>query len=298
MEQRAATTPLGRAARVPPQALFVASALSRYLGPSFAVLLFARVDVLGAAWLRIAAAALLFAAWRRPWRAAAALDRQGRALIVGLGVVLALMNSCFYVAIDRLPLATVAAIEFIGPIALALAGARVPRNLAAVGAAAAGVVLLTGPHLEGEPLGLALAFANAALFALYVVLAHRLAARGAGAGIDRLGGAMLVALVVATPVGAWSAGDALADPVVLAAGLGVGVTSSVVPYVLDQMALARLPRATYALFVSILPASAAVIGVVVLQQLPSAADVGGIVLVMLGVALHRPERPPPATQNT
>ena len=116
----------------PPQAYFVGSAVFHYLGPSFAVLLFARVDVLGVAWLRIASAALIFAIWRRPWCAFAALDARGRVLIVALGAVFAVMNACFYVSIDGLPLATVAAIEFIGPIVLALIGARVGRNVAAV----------------------------------------------------------------------------------------------------------------------------------------------------------------------
>src|SRR3954453_21565248 len=107
---------------VPAQAYFAGSAVFHYLGPSFAVLLFARVDVLGVAWLRIASAALVFAAWRRPWRGFLALDRRGRLLIVSLGAVFAAMNACFYVSIDRLPLATVAAIEFVGPVVLALLG--------------------------------------------------------------------------------------------------------------------------------------------------------------------------------
>src|SRR5262249_18846739 len=126
---------------VPPPAYFVGSAIFHYLGPSFGVLLFARVDVLGVAWLRIASAAVVFAVWRRPWRKFAALDRQGQMLIVSLGAVFAAMNACFYVSIDRLPLATVAAIEFIGPIALAVIGARTSRNLAAVVAAAGGRLL-------------------------------------------------------------------------------------------------------------------------------------------------------------
>src|SRR5213592_4534824 len=88
---------------IPPHAYFVGSAVFHYLGPSFAVLLFARVDVLGVAWLRIASAAVIFAAWRRPWRGFAGLDRSGQLPIVALGAVLALMNVCFYVSIDRLP---------------------------------------------------------------------------------------------------------------------------------------------------------------------------------------------------
>src|SRR5438309_6432967 len=151
------------AERIPPEAFFICSAIFHYLGPSFAVLLFARVDVLGVAWLRIASAAVIFAILRRPWHKFLALDRGGKALIVALGAVFALMNACFYLSIDRLPLATVAAIEFIGPVALALAGARVGRNFAAVVAAAAGVFLLTQVHFVGQPVGVAFASANAAL---------------------------------------------------------------------------------------------------------------------------------------
>ena len=96
------------------------------------------------------------------------------------------MNCCFYEAIARLPLGTVGAIEFLGPIALAAVGLRTPRNLAALIAAAAGVYLLTDVRIAGEPLGFLFAFANCALFVLYIVLGHRIAADGGTAGIDRL----------------------------------------------------------------------------------------------------------------
>src|SRR4051794_40720884 len=134
--------------RVPPHLYFVVSAIFHYLGPAFAVLLFARVDVLGVAWLRIASAALIFAIWRRPWALL------GDRLVISWGVVLALMNACFYTAIDRLPLATVAAIEFLPVIALAAIGARTPRNAAALALAVPGVYLLTGVHVGGEAVGL------------------------------------------------------------------------------------------------------------------------------------------------
>ena len=163
------------------------------------MLLFARVDVLGVAWLRIAAAALVLRAWRRPWRPLRALDRAATPA-AAWGAVLAVMNCCFYLAIDRLPLGTVAAIEFLPVIALAALGARTPRNAAALLLAVAGVYLLTDVRLEGEPLGVALAFANAGLFALYIVLAHRVARHGAIGGIDGLAAAMLVAAVVVTPL--------------------------------------------------------------------------------------------------
>jgi inner membrane transporter RhtA len=264
--------------RVPPHAWFVGSAVFHYLGPAFAVLLFVRVGPLGTAWLRIAAAALVLAAWRRPWP----LLRDPT--LLALGAVLAVMNCCFYLAIDRLPLGTVAAIEFLPVIVLAALGARTRRNGSALALAVAGVYLLTGVRLAGEPLGFALAFANAGLFALYIVLSHRVAQ---GAGLDGLAASMLAALVAVTPLAFWDAVPALDDPVAIAAGLGVGVASSVIPYVCDQLAMARLPRATYALLVSLLPATATVIGVVVLAQLPSAQELAGVALVVAGVAVHR-----------
>jgi inner membrane transporter RhtA len=267
----------------PPEAYFVVSAIFHYLGPAFAVLLFARVDVLGVAWLRIASAALIFAAWRRPWRRMRGAWR----LLLAWGAVLAVMNSTFYMAIDRLPLGTVAAIEFLPVIVLAALGTRTVRNVAALGLAVPGVYLLTDVALEGSALGVAFAFANSALFAAYIVVSHRAARRGDVPGIDLLGSAMLIAAVVATPIGAWAAVPAFTDPVAIAAGIGVGVSSSVIPYVTDQLAMARMARSTYALMVALLPAVATVIGVVVLAQLPSALEALGVALVILGVAVHR-----------
>jgi inner membrane transporter RhtA len=159
-----------------------------------------------------------------------------------------------------------------------------PRNVAAVVVAAAGVFLLTHVRFEGEPFGIAFAFANAALFTGYIALAHRVAG---ASGIDGLAAAMLLAFVFVSPIGFGGAVHAFTDPVALAAGLGVGVSSSVIPYVFDQLAMARLPRATYALFVAQLPATATAVGVVVLRQLPTVLELAGIALVMAGVALHR-----------
>ncbi|HUN48678.1 MAG TPA: EamA family transporter [Stellaceae bacterium] len=276
-----------RAERLPPHLFFAVSAVFHYLGPAFAVLLFAAVAPLGVAWLRIASAAVVFALWRRPWRYFRALGAADRRAVIALGVVLAAMNVCFYLAIDRLPLGTVGAIEFLGPIGLAALGMRTARNGAALALAAAGVYVLTDVRIAGEPLGYLFAFANCGLFVLYVVLGHRIAAGGGSAGIDRLGAAMLVAMVVAAPVGFADAAPAFADPLLLAAGIGVGVSSSVIPYVCDQLAMARLPRASFALLLSLLPATASIIGIVVLRQIPSALEVAGIVLVIAGVALHR-----------
>ncbi len=272
---------------VPPHIYFLVSAIFHYLGPSFAVLLFAHLGVLGVAWLRIASAAVVFAAWRRPWRFFLSLRSRDRWVLIALGVVLGVMNSCFYLAIARLPLATVGAIEFIGPIGLAVIGLRTRRNLLALALAVGGVYLLTTFRLQGQLLGFVLAFANCALFALYIVLAHRIAQRGPRAGIDGLGAAMLIALIVVMPVGIVEAAPAFLSPLLLAAGIGVGVCSSVIPYVTDQLAMARLSRATYALLLALLPATAAVIGFIVMHQVPSIADGGGVALVVAGVAVHR-----------
>jgi inner membrane transporter RhtA len=297
--------------RLPPTSFFLVSAIFHYLGPSFAVLLFAHVSVLGVAWLRIASAAVVFAAWRRPWRLLRALTPGQRWVLLGLGVVLAAMNSLFYLAIDRLPLATVGAIEFLGTVVLAAAGARTRRNLLALALAVGGVATLTAIRLAGEPAGFAFAFANCLGFMLYVLLGHRIANRPAGpaadpdgpagpagpaapassagamSGIDQLGAAMLIAAVVATPVGLPGALPAFAHPGWLLWGVGVGVCSSVIPYVTDQLAMARLPRATFALMLALLPMFATLIGAVVLGQVPTVRDLAGIALVVAGVALHK-----------
>ena len=266
---------------MPPSAYFVGSAVFHYLGPSFAVLLFARVEPLGVAWLRIVSAAMIFAVWRRPWR-----FLRNR-LLLAWGLVLAVMNCCFYLAIDRLPLGTVAAIEFLPVIVLAALGAHTPRNIAALVLAVPGVYLLTDVQLAGEPLGVAFAFANAVLFALYIVLAHRVSRQPHMSGIDGLAASMLIAAVIATPLAGWAAVPAFDDPVALAAGIGVGLTSSVIPYICDQLAMKQLARSTYALMVSLLPATATVIGIVVLAQIPSWVEVLGVALVVAGVAVHR-----------
>jgi inner membrane transporter RhtA len=161
------------------------------------------------------------------------------------------------------------------------------RNLGALILAVAGVGLLADVRLAGEPLGFALAAANAILFAAYIVLGHRVAQAGASTGIDGLAAAMLIATIAVTPIAGRSALPALADPVALLAGIGVGISSSVIPYVADQLAMARVARATYALLVSLLPATATVVGVVVLAQIPTAAEVIGVGLVIAGVAMRR-----------
>ena len=280
-------TPSRTLDRVPPHVFFVVSAVFHYLGPAFAALLFGRVDVLGVAWLRVASAAAVFAAWRRPWRLWASMSRETRFTLLQLGVVLAAMNALFYLAIARLPLGTVGAIEFLGPLGLAALGVRSRRNVLALGLAVVGVYLLTDIRIAGEPLGFLFAFANAALFVAYVVLGHRISEREGGGAIDRLGLAMLAAAVAITPVGFVGALPTLVEPPLLLAGIGVGICSSVIPYVTDQLAMARLDRSSFALMLSILPATAALIGVLVLGQIPAPVEIVGVVLVVIGVAVHQ-----------
>src|SRR5579859_7732626 len=129
---------MGKSGRIPPHVYFLVSAVFHYLGPAFAVLLFAHVSVLGVAWLRIVSAAAIFALWRRPWQLFVRQSRARLYTLIALGVVLGLMNACFYLAIARLPLGTVGAIEFIAPITLAALGARTRRNIIALLLAAGG----------------------------------------------------------------------------------------------------------------------------------------------------------------
>ncbi|MEU0870419.1 EamA family transporter [Nocardia brasiliensis] len=275
------------APRMPAVAYFGISAVFHYLGPACAVLLFARVDVLGVAWLRIVSAALVLAAWRRPWRLLRHGTSAQRRVLLALGIVLAAMNATFYLAIARLPLATVGAIEFLGPIVLAVIGLRNGRNMIALVLAVGGVVALTDIQLAGAPTGFVFAFANCALFLLYVLLGHRIANSAAVCGLDQLAAAMSIAAVVATPFCLGAAVPAFTSPVALLAGIGVGVCSSVIPYVTDQLAMARLRRSTFALLLSILPAVAAVIGIVVLAQVPTVQELAGIALIAAGVSIHR-----------
>jgi inner membrane transporter RhtA len=208
------------------------------------------------------------------------------------------MNSLFYLAIDRLPLSTVGAIEFLGVVILAAVGTRTRRNLVALLLAVGGVAALTNIRIVYEPLGFVFAFANCGLFMIYVVLGHKIAntkinfgssdtASTALSGIDQLGAAMLIAALVATPFGIGGAAPAFVHPSWLLWGIAVGLCSSVIPYVADQLAMARVRRSTFALMLAILPATATVIGLLVLGQVPTLQDLLGIALVIAGVALHQ-----------
>jgi inner membrane transporter RhtA len=200
------------------------------------------------------------------------------------------MNCSFYLALARLPISLVAAIEFVGSIALALYGLRTSRNFAALALTVAGVFLLIGLRWASDVTGLLWAALNGVLFVLYVVLGHRIANADGASGIERLGSAMAIAFIVVFPIGIVQAAHAFSRPLLVLAGIGVGICSSVIPYGCDQLAMARLSRATFALMLALLPACATIIGALVLRQIPSVCDVLGIALVMGGVAIHQPPR--------
>lgn len=280
------------AAKAPLHLWFAVSAVFHYLGPAFAVLLFPAVGVFGVAWMRIASAALTFAPFTHPMRTVRLADRRTRLLLVALGVTLAAMNVSFYLALDRLPMSLVAAMEFVSTILIALYGLRSGRNVLALVLAATGVFVLVGFAWSSDIAGLGFAVANAALFGVYIMLGNKAAESGATRGVEVLGAAMVIAFIAAFPIGISEVLVALSSPQLILAGIGVGLCSSVIPYISDQLAMSRLPRATFALMLALLPATATAIGAIVLLQIPSLKDILGIALVMGGVALHRqPSRP-------
>jgi len=270
--------------RLPPQVLFVLGAISQYVGSAFAVLLFASVPAAGVAWLRIVAAAAVFVAWRRPWRTR--WTRGRLQLVAAFGMALALMNLMFYLAIDRLPLGTAVAIEFCGPIAVAALGSRTRRDLAALALAVGGVLALADVHIAGSPVGFALAAGAGVFWAAYIVLGHRVAADPQIRPQDGLALAMAIGAVGLAPALVVSAIPALVSPPLLVACLAVGVAASVVPYGLEQIAMRRLARARFALLLALMPATAAIIGAIVLGQVPGLVEAGGIALIVVAASLR------------
>ncbi len=292
--------------RVPAPALFVVSGLTQYLGAAVAVRLF---DVLAApvvAWLRIVGAALVLLAWQRPWRHR--WDRRRLLTTAAFGVVLAAMNVSFYIAISRLPLGTAVAVEFIGPVAVAAVTGRSVRERWAIVVAFAGVLLLAGVSLQLGPdavVGLVAILVAAGFWAGYIVLG-RVVARGAtpvaagaqddgvpqvdaqtGGGLVGLALAMSVGALVFSPLAA-GAGPVLHDGRLAIAVAAVAVLSSVVPYGVEQVVMRRVSAATFAVLLAILPASAAVVGAVVLRQWPHGLEIVGLALVTGAIVLTAP----------
>jgi inner membrane transporter RhtA len=301
----------------PAPLLFVVGGVSMYVGAALAVGLFAQASPAGVAWLRLAGAAVVLAAWRlvsaavgrrracgadrgsaagtgRTTRAGRSGWTARRVVLAGaFGVVTAGMNIVFYEAIARLPLGTAVAIEFSGPVLVAALGSRTRRDWLALGLVVVGVGLIADVRVEGSLLGVLFALAAALAWAGYIVLGTRVsrAAGTAGEGIDGLAIGFVVATVLFSPL-ALTVGAIAASPVLLGSALALGVLSSVVPYVLDQVVLRRLGRARFALLLALLPLTATVVGLVGLAQIPAPLEAVGIAAVVGGVALRREQADP------
>ncbi|WP_234995692.1 EamA family transporter [Streptoalloteichus hindustanus] len=261
-----------------------------YFGAGVAVRLFDQLTPSGVAWLRLLGAAVLLLAWRRPGRAA---WRGRRLALAGVfGLTTALMNVVFYEAIARMPLGTAVAVEFAGPMAVAAFGTRTRRDLAALALVVLGVGLIVDVQWSGSATGVLLAITAAALWAAYILLGKRVAT--GGNGLDDLAVGFAVATVLLSPL-AVTTGPAWSSPSLLGLGVGVGVLASVIPYALDQVVLRRVGQARFALLLALLPATATLMGVVLLWQIPSPGEALGIGAVVAGVALRsreKAERPP------
>jgi inner membrane transporter RhtA len=274
--------PVEVGSRVTAPALFVLGGASMYVGAALAVGLFDRLSPSGVAVLRLLAAAVVLLAWRRPGRAA----WRGSALwgAVAFGLATGVMNVAFYESIARLPLGTAVAIEFCGPVVVAALASRRPRDVAAVVLAALGVLLIADVRWSGSPSGVLWALGAAAMWAAYILLAKRVARTGAG--LDGMAVGFAVAAVLLSPVLFASPLRSLAEPSVLALAVGVGVLSSVVPYVLDQVVLRQVGRARFAVLLALLPATATVIGLLALRQVPGVLEAVGTAAVVAAVALR------------
>ncbi len=258
--------------------LAVTSVASVQFGAAIAAHLFSRVGPLGTVSLRLVGAAIVLIAVTRPWRRE--WTRREFATSLLFGAVFTVMNASLYLAIDRLPLAIVITLEFLGPLGVSLATATGWRTRVWAGPAAVGVALLGGTVAGGGDLaGVAFALLAACCWAGYILLSGRVGRTGSG--VAGLAVGSVLGAVVMAPVGALAAGADLLRPSTLAIGLSVGVLSSAIPYSLDLLALRRLPTAVFGVLTSLNPGMAALAGYLLLGQTPSADQAVGVALVMV-----------------
>ncbi|RDH74075.1 EamA family transporter [Mycolicibacterium moriokaense] len=271
--------------------VFVVGAISQYVGAAIGVFLFETTEPATVAWLRAAAAAGALVIWRRPWRRGWTRRRAAVALMFGLVTIA--MNIAIYEAISRIPLGTAVAIEFLGPTAVAALGSRRRRDLASVALACAGVVLLAGIEFDANLTGVAFALVSAAMWAGYILLGKRVADTGGGLDALAVGMAMaalLLAPAILLPQRSIDA-SVFGDPRTWLLGLCIGLLSTAIPYVLDQLVFVQIGSAKFALLLALLPVTASLIGVVVLRQIPTALEVVGIALVVIALVLSAREAP-------
>ena len=265
-----------------PEALFVLSAVAQYIGAVIAVLLFDQVEPQTVAWFRIIGASIALLAVSRGWRSG--WTRPQLISVAVFGITTALMNICFYLAIDRIDLGKGVTIEFIGPITVAAIATRSIRNGVALAFAIVGVVVLGGVEVADNLDGLFFILLASALWAGYIVLGSRVAQ--VDRGVAGLGLGLCIGAIVTTPIGAPWSGPVWLSPTLLAACLLVGVFSNAIGYGIDQFTMRRIPIRRFSLLLALLPVTASAIGWIVLGQQPSALDVVGITLVLVGVAVQ------------
>ncbi len=268
--------------RLPPEGLFLISAISQYVGAAIAVSLFDEVEPQTVAWLRVIGAAIALLAISRGWR-----HGWTRKQLVGVaffGVATTLMNVCFYLGIERLDLGKGVTIEFLGPIAVAAFSTRSRRNGIALAFALCGVLILGGVELDDNMVGLVFILLASALWAAYIVIGSRVAQ--VDRGVAGLGLGLAIGSIVLIPIGAPGSGDVWLDPRLLALCLLVGVFSNAIGYGIDQFTMRRIPIRRFSLLLALLPVTAALVGWIALGQQPSGIDVAGIALVLVGVAVQ------------
>jgi len=250
-------------------------------GSALATTLFDEAGPAGTVLLRTAFAALVLAAvWRPAMRGRGETTWRAVALY---GVCLVGINLCFYESLDRIPLGIAVPLEFVGPLTVAIAGTRSHRDVIWVVLAAAGVVLLAPGIGDGlDALGVAFALTAGGFWGAYILIAARIG-RGS-AGLGGLSAAMIYATIILVPFGVADAGADLLHPGVLAAGLGVALLSSVLPYTVELEALRRLPERTFGVLLSLEPAVAALVGLIVLDQHLLGREIVAIALVVAASA--------------
>jgi inner membrane transporter RhtA len=289
----ATTAPAGPVTRFldtsSPEGLFVLSAVAQYVGATIAVLLFDRVAPQTVAWLRMLGAALaVLAVSGRFWRG---WTRRQLAAAALFGVATGAMNTCFYMAIARTDLGKSVAIEFIGPIVVAAVMTHTRRNAGALVLAVAGVAVLGGVELDGNTVGMLWLLAASACWAAYIVVGSYVAQ--SRSGLSALGVGLAIGAVALIPIGAPGSADVWASPRLLIACLVVGLFSNAIGYGIDQHVLRRIPVRRFSLLLALLPVTAVMIGWLALDQVPTALDLLGIVLVLVGVTLQDREELPP-----
>jgi inner membrane transporter RhtA len=265
-------------------AMATASMLCVQVGLAVSVTLIDRVGPEGAAWLRLVWAGALFLLIGRPWRLR--LTRPVLLAAVLLGVATASVTLLFMAAVARLPLGTASALEFLGPLGVAVARGRGAGRFVWPVCAAAGVLLLTEPWAgTADTVGVGFALGAACCWAAYIVLTQRVGDQVQG--LTGLAISMPVAAVVATvTVGPWVFGRL--SPELLLVGLGLAVLLPIVPFSLELLALRRLSTAAFGTLMSLEPAFALLVGLVVLGQVPRPLAVVGIAFVVAaGIGAER-----------